>query len=87
MAPRQSKSQPTASASSIPVAAIQPINSKNSPTCDQLFCDFDYCYQKLLTVKDKIVKESEPKMLKELYSQLRNLLVLFLLRFRLDFAD
>jgi hypothetical protein len=87
MAPRQSKSQPTASASSIPVAAIQPIDPKNFPACDQLFCDFDYCYQKLLVVKDKIVEESEPKMLKELYSQLGNLLVLFLLRSLLDFAD
>jgi hypothetical protein len=87
MAPRQSKSQPTASASSIPVAAIQPINLKNSPACDQLFHNFDYCYQKLLTVKDEIVEESEPKMLKELYSQLGNLLVLFFLRFHLDFAD
>jgi hypothetical protein len=87
MAPRQSKSQPTASASFIPVAAIQPIDPKNSPACDQLFHDFDYCYQKLLTVKDEIVEESEPKMLKELYLQLGNLLVLFLFRFRLDFAD
>jgi hypothetical protein len=87
MAPRQSKSQPTASAFSILVSAIQPINPKNIPACDQLFRDFDYCYQKLLTVKDEIVKESEPKTLKELYSQLRNLLVLFFLRLHLDFAD
>jgi hypothetical protein len=87
MAPRQSKSQPTASASSIPVAAIQPINPEKLPACDQLFRNFDYCYQKLLTVKNEIVKESEPKMLKELYSQLGNLLVLFLLRLCLDFAD
>jgi hypothetical protein len=79
MAPRQSKPQPTPSASSIPVAAIQPIDPKNSPACDHLFRDFDYCYQKLLSVKDEIVEESEPKTLKELYSQLGNLLVLFLL--------
>jgi hypothetical protein len=79
MAPRESKSQPTAFASSISVTAIQPIDPKNSPACDQLFRNFDYCYQKLLTVKDKIVEESEPKTLKELYSQLRNLLILFLL--------
>jgi hypothetical protein len=77
MAPRQSKSQPIASASSIPVAAIQPIDPKNFPACDHLFHDFDYCYQKLLSVKNEIVEESEPKTLKELYLQLGNLLVLF----------
>jgi hypothetical protein len=85
MAPRQSK--PTALASSISVTATQPIDPQNSPACDQLFHDFDYCYQKLLTVKDEIVKESEPKMLKELYSQLGNLLVLLPLQFCFDFAD
>jgi hypothetical protein len=81
MALRQSKSQPTASAFSIPVAATQPIDPQNSPACDQLFHDFDYCYQKLLLVKDEIVEELELKMLKELYSQLGNLLVLFSLQF------
>jgi hypothetical protein len=87
MALRQSKSQPIALASSIPVAATQPINPQNSPVCDQLFHDFDYCYQKLLLVKDEIVEESELKTLKELYSQLGNLLVLFSLQFYFDFAD
>jgi hypothetical protein len=40
-----------------------------------------------LLVKDEIVNESEPKTLKELYSQLGNLLVMFSLQFYVDFAD
>jgi hypothetical protein len=75
MALRQSKSQPSASASPVPVASTASIDPKNFPACNQLFCNFDYCYQKLLSVK--IVDESELKMLKELYSQLRNPLVMF----------
>jgi hypothetical protein len=76
MALRQSKSQPTASASSVPVAATQLVDPQNFSACDQLFRDFNYYYQKLLVIKNEIVKESESKMLKELYLQLSNLLVL-----------
>jgi hypothetical protein len=80
MAPRQSKSQPATSSSSVLVAATQQVDPQNSLACDQLFHNFNYCYQKLLVIKDKIVEESESKALKDLYSQLGNLLVLFLLR-------
>jgi hypothetical protein len=85
MAPRQSKSQPATSSSSVLVAAAQQVGPQNSLVCDQLFCDFHYCYQKLLAIKDEIVRESESKALKDLYSQLGNLLVLFLIC--TDFAD
>jgi hypothetical protein len=87
MAPRQSKSQPSTSASSVPVATTVPVDPRNSPACNQSFHNFDYCYQKLLSVKDEIVNGSKPKTLKELCLQLKNLLVMFALQIYVDFAD
>jgi hypothetical protein len=41
----------------------------------QLFRDFEYCHDKLFTVKSAILEELNTKELKELYSRLNNFLV------------
>jgi hypothetical protein len=59
------------SASSIPESI--PADQRNNAI--QLFRDFEYCHEKIFTVKSAILEELDAKELKELYSRLNNFLV------------
>jgi hypothetical protein len=61
----------TSSASSIPESI--PADQHNEAI--QLFQDFEYCHEKIFTVKSAILEELDAKELKELYSRLNNFLV------------
>jgi hypothetical protein len=74
----------TFSASSIPESI--PADQRNDAI--QLFRDFEYCHEKIFTVKSAILEELDAKELKELYSRLNNFLVSAVVYFRcLVFAD
>jgi hypothetical protein len=61
----------TSSTSFIPESI--PVDQCNKAT--QLFRDFEYCHEKIFTVKSAILEELDAKELKELYSRLNNFLV------------
>jgi hypothetical protein len=72
----------TSSASSIPESI--PADQRNEAS--QLFRDFEYCHEKIFTVKSAILEELDAKELKELHSRLNNFLVSAAV-YWLDFAD
>jgi hypothetical protein len=59
----------TSSASSIPESI--PADQRNEAI--QLFRDFEYCHEKIFTVKSAILEKLDAKELQELYSRLNNL--------------
>jgi hypothetical protein len=61
----------TSSASFIPESI--PADQRNKAI--QLFRDFEYCHEKIFTIKSVILEELDAKELKELYSRLNNFLV------------
>jgi hypothetical protein len=61
----------TSFASSIPESI--PADQRNKAI--QPFRDFEYCHEKIFTVKSVILEELDAKKLKELYSTLNNFLV------------
>jgi hypothetical protein len=61
----------TSSASSIPESI--PADQRNEAI--QLFRDFEYCHEKIFSIKSAILEELNAKELKELYSRLNNFLV------------
>jgi hypothetical protein len=68
----------TSSASSIPEST--PADQCNEAI--QLFRDFEYCHEKIFTMKSAILEELDAKELKELYSRLNNFLVSAVVYFR-----
>jgi hypothetical protein len=61
----------TSSASSIP----ESIPADQCNEAIQLFQDFEYCHEKIFTIKSAILEELDAKELKELYSRLNNFFV------------
>jgi hypothetical protein len=62
---------PVTSSASVPESI--PADQRNEAI--QLFRDFEYCHEKIFTVKSAILEKLDAKELKELYSRLNNFLV------------
>jgi hypothetical protein len=71
LAPELIPTAAASSASSIPDSI--PADKRNKAI--QLFRDFEYCHEKLFTIKSVILEELDAKELKELYSRLNNFLI------------
>jgi hypothetical protein len=71
LAPELIPTAAASSASSIPDSI--PADKHNEAI--RLFQDFEYCHEKLFTIKSAILEELDAKELKELYSRLNNFLV------------